>query len=178
LRHFVKPAIVVLVVIALGMLAWIPLRSILQFRATYPGPITFIGRADGALGTEYYRVYMWRDPSDSSPLPDVTVYLRGTPYALSALTDETVQSLGGTAGEGGLKDAADYYFQYRFENGNLTYFALYPSHAALIAAPDEWRDDRFYIQVGDGPPFLFPVSHGQLVQYAGAPQDISRNIAN
>lgn len=165
-------------VFALGGLAWIPLRSILQYRAAYPGPVTFIGRADGMFGTEYYRVYMWRDGADSSPLPDVAVYLKGTPYALSAMTDDLMQSLGGTAREGGLKDAAGFYFQYRFENGRLIYFALYPSRAALPQAPDEWRDDRFYIQVGDGPPFTFPVSHGQLVQYAGLPQGISRNIAN
>jgi hypothetical protein len=178
MRRFAIPLIGLVVIAALGVLAWIAFRSVAQFRATYPGPVTFIGHADGAFGTEYYRAYMWRTPTDQSPLPDTAVYLKGTRYALSELTDELLQSLGGTAHEGGLKDAADFYFQYRFENGRLTYFALYPSHAALPPAPETPESDRFYIQIGDGPPFVLPVSQSQLVGYAGKPMRVSRGLAN
>ncbi len=171
-------AIVLAVIVVLGVLAWIPIRGILQYRATYPGPVTFVGHADGAFGTEYYRVFMWRAPDDTSPLPPVKVFIQGTAYALSDLNDDLMQSLGGTAHKGGLKDAADVYFQYRFENGRLTWFSLDPRHPALPPSPDQGQTDRFYLQFGDGPPFLLPVSQAQLIQYAGRPQNISRDIAN
>lgn len=178
MRHFAIPLIGLVVIAALGLLGWLAFRSIAQFHAVYPGPVTFVGHADGVFGAEYYRVFMWRDAADQSPLPDAAVYLKGTRYALPDLTDELMQSLGGTAHEGGLKDAADFYFQYRFENGRLTYFALYPSHVTLPPAPVTPDSDRFYIQIGDGPPFVLPVSQSQLVGYAGKPMRVSRGLAN
>jgi len=178
MRRFLKPAIVLMVILGLCAPVWLFVRGILQARATYPGGLTFIGVAEGLFGTEYYRAFMWRDPADRSPLPDVTVYIEGIPYGLSELTDELMQSLGGTAHDGGLKDSADYYFQYRFENGRLTSLSLYPSHPSLPPPPQDGRTDRFYIQVGEGPPFLLPVSQPELIRYGGRPERISRYLAN
>jgi hypothetical protein len=178
MRRLAIPLIGFVVIAALGAFAWFAFRGIAQFRATYAGSVTFIGHADGVFGTQYYRVFMWRDAADQSPLPNVAVYLKGTRYVLADLSDELMQSLGGTAHEGGLKDAADFFFQYRFENGRLTYFSLYPSHTTLPPAPESPESDRFYIQIGDGPPFVLPVSQSQLVRYAGEPLHTSRGLAN
>ncbi len=178
MRRFAIPLIALAVLAALGVFAWIAFRGIAQYRATYPGPVTFIGHADGAFGTQYYRVFMWRDAADQSPLPDVAVYLKGTRYPLADLSDDLMQSLGGTAHEGGLKDPADYYFQYRFENGRLTYFALYPSQGTPPPNPSPSDPNRFFMQVGDGPPFTLPVSAAQLERYAGEPLDVSAGLAN
>lgn len=172
------PLIGLAVLAALGLLGWMAFRGIAQYHATYPGPVTFVGQADSAFGTQYYRVFMWRAPTDQSPLPDVALYLKGTRYALAELSDELMQSLGGTAQEGGLKDTADYYFQYRFENGRLTYFSLYPSQDTPPPNPSPSDPDRFFIQVSDGPPFTLPVSGAQLEAYAGEPLDVSAELAN
>ncbi len=178
MRRFAIPLIGLGILAALGVLGWIAFRGIAQYRATYPGAVTFVGTADGAFGTQYYRAFMWRAPADQSPLPDVAVYLKGTRYALADLSDELMQSLGGTAHEGGLKDPADYYFQYRFENGRLTYFALYPSPGTPPPSSAPSDLDRFFLQVGDGPPFTLPVSGAQLEAYAGEPLDVSAGLAN
>ena len=162
----------------LGALGWVPLRSVLQFRASYPGGLTYIGQVKGALGTEYYRVYLWRTSAGRSPLPDLRVHLHGTPYALSELTEPLVRSLGGATPEGAPQDAAEYYFWYRFEEGLLTYQALYPAVSTRPPAPQEHQTDRFFLQMGDGPPFALPQSQGQLIANAGRPLGISRNIAN
>ena len=173
-----KLALVLVILLVLGAGAYIPFRGMLQFRAIYPGGLTFIGHADGVLDTQYYRVYLWRSPEDASPLPDVTVHLLGEPYALAALTEELMLSLGGTPDEGGIKDAADWYLTYRFENGRLTFFALAPSRARAPATHGEGAHDRFHLQMGGGPPFLLPVPYSRLVELAGTPQRIRRNIPN
>ncbi|GMV91107.1 MAG: hypothetical protein AMXMBFR82_08850 [Candidatus Hydrogenedentota bacterium] len=178
MRRLAGPLIALVVIAALGLLARVAFRSVAQYHATYPGPVTFVGKADGAFGTQYYRAFMWRAPADQSPLPDVAIYVKGTRYALADLTDELMQSLGGTAHEGGLKDPAEFYFQYRFENGRLTYFSLFPSWNATPPSSALSDPDRFFIQVGDGPPFTLPVSAGQLKHYAGEPLDVSAGITN
>lgn len=186
MKRIAIPLIVlVLVLVAVGVLAvlaWIPVRGILSFRADYPGEVFFFGHADGAFGTKYHTIYMWRDAADPSPLPDVAVYLKGTRYALSGLSDELMQSMGGTAHQGGFIDSANCDFQYWFEDGRLIYFALYPSSYAPSSRASSpivsvSMPDLIYIQIGDGPPFTLPVSEAQLKSYAGEPLNESAGLA-
>ena len=169
-------ALSIALVLCLGV--WIPIRGFLRFDAHYPGGFAFIGQADGALGTEYIRVHMWRSPEDTAPLPDFTVHIHGEPYRLAELSPETMRALGGMPNEGGLKDAADYTLKYRFEDGRLTYFSLTPAWRAPGTPAPTAREGRFRIQAGDGPSFLLPVSHGELITLAGPPLRMTRNIAN
>jgi len=173
-----KAAVGLGAVLALCLAAWIPLRGFLQFRAEYPGGLAFIGQADGLLGTEYVRLHLWRTPSETSPLPDFTVHIHGEPYRLAELSPETMRALGGMPNEGGLKDAADYSLQYRFEDGRLTYLSIYPAWRARGTPAPSAREGRFRIQAGDGPSFLLPISHRELLTLAGSPKRVWRNIAN
>ncbi|MBI2421251.1 MAG: hypothetical protein HYV27_00375 [Candidatus Hydrogenedentes bacterium] len=178
MKTLIKPTVMLLVLLALCAVAWIFIRSNLQFHAVYPGGLTFIGGAQGLLGTEYHRLHFWRAPGDLSPLPNWTVHVKGTPYPLSDMNEALMKSLGGTTPEGGLKDGEDYYFQYRFEHGRLMFMSVYPSHPAQMPTPEKGKADRFYIQSDAGPPFLLPLTHKQLLQNAGPPLRMSRRIPN
>jgi len=111
-------------------------------------------------------------------LPDFTVHIHGEPYRLAELSPETMRALSGMPNEGGLKDAADYTLSYRFEDGRLTRLSIYPAWRAPGTPAPMVREGRFRIQAGDGPSFLLPISHRELITLAGNPQRLRRNIAN
>lgn len=157
--------------------AWIPLRGLLQYRAIYPGGLTFIGQAEGPFGIRYDRVYCWRAPDDTSPLPEATIHLRGSQHRLDELTLDLLRGLGGWGEVGAVRDADGVQLDYRFEHGRLTYFSLGTAAPPRQAMPDA-GNGRFHLQVGEGTPFLLPLSHRHLKACAGAPERTTRNLAN
>jgi len=113
----------------------------------------------------------------------MSVYIDGAAYSLDTLTTGIVKTLGGTAGEGALWDAAGNVLQYRFEHDRLTYFSIYPTGRAPTPAPvpnlgSNIRTGTFQISVNGGAPFSLPVSGVDLEKYCGPPASITRNIAN
>ncbi len=181
-RASLATAIAYAIVLALITGAWFVVRGALQYRATYEGGLTFVGSADG-FGTHYVRLFIWKPPEYTDPLPNLSVYIEGTPYPLDTLTPETVQKLGGTMNEGGLWDAAGNVLQYRFENGRLTYLSIYPTGGAPppVLTPylrTNVHTGAFQISVNGGAPFALPVSGHDLRQSSGPPIAITRNIAN
>ena len=58
-------AAAVLAALAIALTAKLLLA--LQHRAVYPGGLTFVGSADGLLGSRYHRVYLWRAPHGWTP---------------------------------------------------------------------------------------------------------------
>jgi len=158
-------------------LAWMPVRGVLQFRASY-GPVIFVGHAEGVLGTSYHRLYMWRAPGDESALPAVRIHFDETPHALSEITEDLVQSFGGVVPTGALMDASGYYFHYDFEAGRLRYMALHLSPPPSPEAASRWQVERFQVQMPGGPPFVLPVTREQLRSHAGNPDSRSRLLPN
>jgi hypothetical protein len=184
---FTTVAIVCAIVLALATGAWLVVRPALQYRATYAGGLTFVGSADGP-GTRYVRLFIWKPPGYTDPLPYMSIYIDGTPYPLDTLTPDVFRTLGGTMGsgtkgEGALWDAAGNLLQYRFENDRLTWLSIYPTGRAPDPAPvpnlgTNIRTGTFQISVNGGDPFALPVSDQYLRQSSGPPTSITRSIAN
>jgi hypothetical protein len=175
-------AIASAIALALMTGAWFVARTALQYRATYPGDLTFVGSADG-LDTLYVRLFIWKPPGYTDNLPNMSVHIEGTPYPLDTLTADVIQTLGGSIPEGSLWDAAGNVLQYRFENDRLTYLSINPTGRAPSPAPapnlgTNIRTGTFQISVNGSEPFTLPVSGRYLRQSVGRPISISRNIAN
>jgi len=170
-------ALVLCAVVALPLIALV--RAICQHRATYPGGLVFIGEAQGPFGTRYHRVFLWKPPAYTEPLPSVTVYLDAKAYPLSSLTQEIVTSYGGTRMHGNLLDSRGSTMRYRFENGKLTWFSLEaPDPRFASRSQTSPHVDELAMSLGNGPPFSLPQSHAQLVQACGRALDTSWNLAN
>jgi hypothetical protein len=163
--------------IAFGLYAGV--NFICQHRADYPGDITFIGQPRHVFGATYWRVAMWRATNDTRPLPDVTLSIDGQPYALSAITMDTVTGLGGALMSAGLVDAEGNAFRYRFEGGRLTYFAFDAERRRRRGSkpPTTYQVQTITMALGDGPQFKFPITHRELVAWCGKPERAYLNFA-
>jgi len=153
-----------------GGLIYATARAVCQHRANYAGGLVFVGRPVNVVGTEYYRLFMWRAAHDQSVLPDARLHVDGTAYALADLTPAAFSNLTGrdTQNEGTLVDGAGALVQYRFENGRLTWFSFDAfSQRRGVAIPDSKR--RFALSLGNGPGFTLPIRESALIQAAGKP---------
>ena len=178
--RIIAATVAVVMVVAGG---WVGVRRILQFRAYYPGDLTFIGDADGLFGARYIRLAMWKPPDYKDALPDLTLYVDGLPYPIADLTEETIASLGGTLPESGIYDTRGNVLKYRFEKGRLTWISLTPpfrptSKEPTASAGGNIRPGVFHISVGNGPPFPLPVTLSELRAWAGRPESTGQSIPN
>ena len=142
----------------------------LQHRAIYPGGLTFVGAADGLLGSRYHRVFLWRAPGYTDALPELTVYIEDQPYALTALTPELFTGLGGTQNEGGLYDSESTVLRYRFEGGKLTWFSLDAERAVPREPGGNVKHGVFALSRGKAPGVTLPASLDRLRDAVGPPE--------
>ncbi len=162
---------------------WVGARTMLQFRAYYPGSLTFVGNANGLFGARYVRFFMWKPPDYTDALPDLTLHVDGQPYAVTDLTEEAFTSLGGTVPEGGIYDTLGNVIKYRFENGRLTWISLTPpfrptSKERTATTGGNIRPGVFHISLENGPPFPLPVTLSELRAWAGTPVSTGISFAN
>ena len=149
---------------------------ICQHRADYAGSITFIGRSQNVFGSVYTRVHMWRDPADTTPLPDVTVHVDGAKYRLDSFTTELVQGLGAGPEQGNLVDDNENVFRYRLTNGKLSYFCF--ENASRPGKPaSKGNVSSVALAFGERQPFTMPITHRHLLHSAGKPDRTYLNFA-
>lgn len=142
---------------------------ICQHRAEYDGRVIFVGQAKHLFGSLYTRVYLWRDATDTSPLPDVTVHLGDRKFTLDQFTVAEVVSLGRSPVQGSFMDKEHTLLQYRFTGDRLTWLSL-ENHSPARSGSPEGALSRVALSMGNGPPFVLPVTRKQLIQYAGKPK--------
>lgn len=170
----------VVAIAGIGVYYWA--TSFLQYRASYPGGLVFVGhRVDGA--TQYVRLFMWKPADYRDTLPAMAIHFEDKSYALSEFSPETAASLGGTLDIGALWDSEGWLFQYRFENGRLTYISMMRGIAGERSAHrpkpgGNVRSTPFAISLNNGPKFMLPVSQRELIEKAGNPDRITKQIPN
>ena len=162
-----KSSVIVAVVLCGGV--YTCASKVSEHRADYPGRVTFVGRPRNIFGSTYTRAFMWRRATDTRPLPDVTVHVDGRAYKLSNLTPELMKELGGYAPEGRLTDAEYNTFVYRFEGGRLTGFS-WESGGWADEPPPNQNAETLALSIGEGQPFVLPITHRELVRRAGRPK--------
>lgn len=177
------PVKIPILLLLLAAAAWVGARNFLQFRAIYPGGLTFVGEADGFYDTRYLRLFMWKPPDYKDPLPNLTLYVDSQPYPVEELTEKTVTTLGGTVPQGGIYDTAGNAFQYRFENKRLTWISLAPPFQPTTNKPTSDAGGNlhpgvFHVSVNGGPPFTLPVTLSELRAWAGPPEYTAQMIAD
>jgi len=166
----VKLAGTVGVVVLLVVSGWFCSRQVLQHRAIYPGGLTFVGAAQGPLGSVYHRAFLWRAPGSTDPLPGVSVHIDGVPTAFDGLTPAQFEAFGGTIPEGGIYDDGGTLLQYRFTDGRLTWLSLQAnSGKAAQGGGGHAPGDLFALSVAGKAPITLPVSRKALVQALGRP---------
>lgn len=169
-----------LAVAVIGVYLWT--TSFFQYRASYPGGLVFVGhRENGAI--QYVRLFMWKAADYRDALPALTIHFEDKSYALSQFSPEIAASLGGTRDHGALWDSEGWLFQYRFENGKLTYISMMRGIAGERQANrpkpgGNVRATPFAISMDNGPRFMLPVYQGELIEKAGKPERIRRQIPN
>ena len=173
-RYIVIVAACLIAAVVLTALA----RHIVQHRARYQGEVIFVGHARGVLGTEYTRVYMWRDARNANPLPEVSIVIDGESRALASLSPEFVTERGGVLWSGGWYDCEGTIWRYRFENGRLTWFSVDSEHPTRSLDKANVDPGVFQISLDGGPLFSLPISHRDLVRLCGKPDETFTYFAN
>lgn len=164
-------AITAAVVAALAIALSAGCRLALQHRAVYPGGLTFVGAADGLLGSRYHRVYLWRAPHGTDTLPAFTLHVEARAMPLASLTPELLGGAPGSPGEGALYDSRGALLKYRFENGRLTWLSI---DAGVLPAGQPPGGNvmrgEFGLSRGAGSAVTLPVSLSALRRALGAPE--------
>jgi hypothetical protein len=143
-------------------------HQVLEHRAEYPGGVRFEGFARNTFGSRYMRA-TWRRPyPETTPLPDVSLHVNGRAYKLSELTKDLLGEFGGGRTSVRLIDARGIRFSYRFEDERLMSFAL--ESLGRPKGPEERDVEAVSLSIGDGQPFIVPITSGELRRRAGRPK--------
>lgn len=179
----VRGPLMAIAVAALLVSGWVGVRGALQFRAYYPGGLTFVGNAEGLTGVRYVRFFMWKAPDYADGLPDMTLVVASKSYAISELSAESIKALGGVFPQGAVLDSTGNSFEYRFENGRLTWISLTPPfrpttmETTASTGGNVWPGE-FGISISNGPVFTMPVTLDELREWAGPPASTGQHFAN